>query len=45
MISMLADYATIILMLAMINVVWQLEKAATILKAMNAVISEQIKDD
>ena len=45
MLPQLADYATIILALAMINVVWQLEKAATILKAMNAVIREQIKDD
>ena len=45
MVESLADYASIIAALAMVNVVWQLEKAATILKAMNAVIREQIKDD
>ena len=42
MLEEMAHYSTIILALAMINVVWQLEKAATILKAMNAVIREQI---
>jgi hypothetical protein len=40
MLDEMANYATIILALAMINVVWQLEKASKLLKSMQRILME-----
>ena len=43
MLDEMANYATIILALAMINVVWQLEKASKLLTELSAKYQEQLK--
>ena len=45
MLEELVNYATIIIALAMVNVVWQLEKASQLLKAMNRFLAKGIVDD
>ena len=45
MVQELANYASIIIALAMVNVVWQLEKASQLLKSMNKFLAEGITDD
>jgi len=42
MLDEMANYATIILALAMINVVWQLDKASKLLKAMNSFLAKGV---
>ena len=44
MLDEMANYATIILALAMINVVWQLEKASKLLKSMLRILTETIDE-
>jgi hypothetical protein len=44
MLDEMANYATIILALAMINVVWQLEKASKLLKSMSRILTETINE-
>ena len=41
----LANYATIIMALAMVNVVWQLEKASKLLSLINQFLIEGAEDD
>ena len=41
----LANYATIIMALAMVNVVWQLEKASKLLGLINRFLIEGAEDD
>ena len=45
MLEDLVNYATIIIALAMVNVVWQLEKASKLLQAMNRFLAKGIVDD
>jgi hypothetical protein len=45
MLQEMANWATIILMLAMVNVVWQLEKASQLLKSMNRFLAKGIVDE
>jgi len=45
MLEEMAHYSTIILALAMINVVWQLDKASRILKTMNNILKEQMRNE
>ena len=45
MVQELANYASIIIALAMVNVVWQLEKASQLLKAMNGFLAKGIVDE
>ena len=42
MVEELVNYATIIIALAMVNVVWQLEKASKLLKAMNSFLAKGV---
>ena len=42
MVEQLASYASIIVALAMVNVVWQLEKASKLLKAMNSFLAKGV---
>ena len=42
MVQELADYASIIIALAMVNVVWQLDKASKLLKAMNSFLAKGV---
>jgi len=42
MLEELANYASIIIALGMINVVWQLEKASKLLKAMNSFLAKGV---
>ena len=44
MLEEMAHYSTIILALAMINVVWQLEKASKLLKSMSRILAETINE-
>ena len=45
MLEELTQFATIIIALAMVNVVWQLEKASKLLQAMNRFLAKGIVDD
>ena len=45
MLEDLVNYATIIIALAMVNVVWQLEKASKLLQAMNRFLAKGIVDE
>ena len=45
MVEQLASYASIIVALAMVNVVWQLEKASKLLQAMNRFLAKGIVDE
>ena len=45
MVEQLVNYATIIIALAMVNVVWQLEKASQLLKTMNRFLAKGVVDD
>jgi hypothetical protein len=45
MLEEVANYMSIVVALAMVNVVWQLGKAGKILTAMNNTIKRQMKDD
>ena len=45
MLEDLVNYATIIIALAMVNVVWQLEKASQLLKSMNRFLAKGIVDE
>ena len=42
MLEELTQFATIIIALAMVNVVWQLEKASKLLKAMNSFLAKGV---
>tara|TARA_B100000953_G_scaffold269565_1_gene239351 strand:+ start:301 stop:444 length:144 start_codon:yes stop_codon:yes gene_type:complete len=42
MLEEVANYMTIVIALALVNVVWQLEKAGRILTAMNNILKEQM---
>jgi hypothetical protein len=44
MLDEMANYATIILALAMINIVWQLEKATKLLKSLQRILMETINE-
>ncbi len=44
MIESLADYASIIAALAMVNVVWQLERASKLLQAMSRLLAEAVAE-
>ena len=44
MLDNMANYATIILMLAMVNVVWQLERASRLIKQMSRILKEGFSD-
>ena len=44
MVEQLASYASIIVALAMVNVVWQLEKASKLLKSMSRILTETINE-
>jgi len=45
MLEELTQFATIIIALAMVNVVWQLEKASKLLQAMNRFLAKGIVDE
>tara|TARA_Y100000385_G_scaffold157657_1_gene163504 strand:+ start:5038 stop:5181 length:144 start_codon:yes stop_codon:yes gene_type:complete len=44
MVEQLASYASIIVALAMVNVVWQLDKAAKLLQAMMRLLAEAVEE-
>ncbi len=44
MVEQLASYASIIVALAMVNVVWQLEKAAKLLNIMSRLLAEAVEE-
>jgi hypothetical protein len=44
MIEQLADYASIVMALAMVNVVWQIDKASQMLKSMNKFLNQGARD-
>jgi len=44
MVEQLASYASIIVALAMVNVVWQLDKAAKLLQAMMKLLAEAVEE-
>ena len=44
MVEQLASYASIIVALAMVNVVWQLDKAAKLLQAMMRLLAEAVDE-
>jgi|TARA_B110000914_G_C15434272_1_gene432970 hypothetical protein len=45
MLTELAKYSTIIIALAMVNIVWQLEKASQLLKAMTGFLEKGLDDE
>jgi hypothetical protein len=45
MIEQLGNYASIIVALAMVNVVWQLEKASRLLQLMSKFLADAVEDD
>ena len=45
MLEELTQFSTIIIALAMVNVVWQLEKASKLLQAMNRFLAKGIVDE
>jgi|ETNmetMinimDraft_3_1059899.scaffolds.fasta_scaffold21637_3 hypothetical protein len=45
MLDNMANYATIILMLAMVNVVWQLDKASRLVKEMSRILKEGFSNE
>tara|TARA_B100000809_G_scaffold99030_1_gene97525 strand:- start:435 stop:572 length:138 start_codon:yes stop_codon:yes gene_type:complete len=45
MLTEMAKYSAIIIALAMVNVVWQLEKATQLLRAMNRFLEKGIVDE
>ena len=45
MVEQLANYSAIIIALAMVNIVWQLEKASQLLKTMNRFLAKGVVDD
>lgn len=45
MLDNMANYATIILMLAMVNVVWQLERASRLIKQMSRILKEGFSNE
>jgi len=45
MLTELAKYSAIIIALAMVNIVWQLEKASQLLKAMSDTLEKGISDE
>ena len=44
MVQELADYASIIIALAMVNVVWQLDKASKMISSMNRFLHDNSTD-
>ena len=42
MVEQLANYSAIIIALAMVNIVWQLEKASRLLKDMRLILAENL---
>ncbi len=44
MIEQLANYSSIVMALAMVNVVWQIDKASQMLKSMNKFLNQQSTD-
>ncbi|SVB67068.1 uncharacterized protein METZ01_LOCUS219922 [marine metagenome] len=42
MLEELSNYATIIMALAMVNIVWQLEKASRLFKDMRLILAENL---
>jgi hypothetical protein len=45
MLEEISNYMTIVIALAMVNVVWQLDKAGKILKSMNRILAETIDEN
>ena len=45
MIEQLGNYASIIVALAMVNVVWQLEKASRLLQLMSKFLADVVEND